>query len=471
MRRWLAGFMFMCILSVSMAGWTSAADLASEPQFEDLKLERALKAIMQKSEEESISIQDMEALEVVELRDLGITDLSGLEYGTNIKILDLNRNKISDLQPLRGLTNIQELHLSHNTVTDLQNLSEMKNLKSLDISNNQITSIDVLRHFPLLNTFTADQNQISDISILSKMVNLDFLRLSANQIERLQPLSKLNALRSLDLSFNKIKDVSPLKDLTGLTGLGLGGNQISDLGPLAGMTVLGTLGAANNQIKDIKPLAKMTKLYQLNLASNQIYDLEPLRNLNKLSYLYLNRNRIWDLSPIEHMKPDFHYDTGAPRYGLQLDHNVLDLKQGTKSNRLFTALNADPYGRLHQGQYQRLVIGSKTAYAGESSFTLLEAPYIHSSRTYVPIRFISEQQGAAVKWSKGQQAVTITKDGKIIQWTVGNHQVRVNDKVIKYDAPLMLKKGTTFVPVRFVSEQLNASVEYMSSKKSVLIFP
>nr|WP_229750609.1 stalk domain-containing protein [Paenibacillus nasutitermitis] len=33
------------------------------------------------------------------------------------------------------------------------------------------------------------------------------------------------------------------------------------------------------------------------------------------------------------------------------------------------------------------------------------------------------------------------------------------------DAPLVLRNNSTFVPVRFVSEQLNTSVEYLGSKK------
>ncbi|QOS82773.1 hypothetical protein JNUCC31_32820 [Paenibacillus sp. JNUCC31] len=62
------------------------------------------------------------------------------------------------------------------------------------------------------------------------------------------------------------------------------------------------------------------------------------------------------------------------------------------------------------------------------------------------------------------------KDGKTIRWAVGNRQVKVNQQTVMQNAPLLLKNGSAFVPVRFVAEQLNTSVEYMGSKHMVVIF-
>ncbi|WP_342562939.1 stalk domain-containing protein [Paenibacillus sp. FSL R7-0345] len=44
-----------------------------------------------------------------------------------------------------------------------------------------------------------------------------------------------------------------------------------------------------------------------------------------------------------------------------------------------------------------------------------------------------------------------------------------NQQTVMQEAPLLLKERQ-FVPIRFVAEQLNASVEYMGSKHRVVIF-
>ncbi|WP_370510446.1 copper amine oxidase N-terminal domain-containing protein [Paenibacillus sp. NAIST15-1] len=117
------------------------------------------------------------------------------------------------------------------------------------------------------------------------------------------------------------------------------------------------------------------------------------------------------------------------------------------------------------------MIGSKTAYVGDSIYNLTAAPFIQTGRTYVPIRFISEKLGANVSWNQSTKEVTIQKDSKTIRWVVGNRQVKINQRTVMSDAPLLLRNNSTFVPVRFVSEQLNTSVEYLGSKKMVIIFP
>ncbi|MNW59937.1 hypothetical protein D3C74_378920 [compost metagenome] len=46
----------------------------------------------------------------------------------------------------------------------------------------------------------------------------------------------------------------------------------------------------------------------------------------------------------------------------------------------------------------------------------------------------------------------------------------MDDTLAINDAPLMMRNGKAFVPVRFISEQFNASVGYIGSSKTILIF-
>lgn len=310
---------------------------------------------------------------------------------------------------------------------------------------------------------------IKSLQGLEYAVNVKTLDLSNNQIEDIKPLGKLTKLTDLSLSRNQLNDLSALAGLVNLNTLSISSNKITDLKPLAGLVNLWRLDAANNNIKDLAPLSKLTNLLSLDLSSNQIYDLEPLRNLQNLSYLYLKNNRIWDLEPLQQRGFLPYYDTGAFIEPLALQNNYLDVTKGSKTYKLFVKMagNELPSG---QRKSQRLVIGSTTAYVGDSAYRITAAPFIQTGRTYVPIRFISEKLGAAVNWNQSTKEVTIQKDGKTICWVVGNRQVKVNQQTVMQDAPLLLKNSSAFVPVRFVAEQLNTSVEYMGSKRMVVIF-
>lgn len=404
MKKYLAGLIIIFVLGLGLPGQAYMEASSQQPlAFEDPNLEQALKSLLNKSDDESLTKEDLKSLTDVPLAGKGIKSLQGLEYAVNMTRLSLSRNQIADISPL------------------------------------------------------------------SDAVNLTTLDLSYNQIADIKPLGKLTKLTDLSLSRNQLNDLSALEGLVNLNTLSISSNKITDLKPLAGLVNLWRLDAANNNIKDLAPLSKLTNLLSLDLSSNQIYDLEPLRNLQMLAYLYLKNNRVWDLEPLQQRGFLPYYDTGAFIEPLALQNNYLDLSKGSKTTKLFVKMagNELPGG---QRKTQRLVIGSTTAYVGDSAYRITAAPFIQTGRTYVPIRFISEKLGAAVNWNQSTKELTIQKDGKTIRWVVGNRQVKVNQQTVMQDAPLLLKNGSAFVPVRFVAEQLNTSVEYMGSKHMVVIF-
>ncbi|WP_136605631.1 leucine-rich repeat domain-containing protein [Paenibacillus dokdonensis] len=486
-------FIFIFVLSLVLPGQALMEAFSQEPVIKDGNLEQAIHSWLGKKDDEPLTKADLESLTAVSLSGKGIKDLQGLEYAVNITELNLDNNEITDLTPLKKLSKIRDLSLKANQISSIEELSALKEMKYLEVSWNQISSLDVVKQLPRLIELDADHNQISNVQALSSSSSLKYLKMSDNAIEDMASLGSMRGLTYLDLSNNKIKDYSPLRKLSkSLTYLGINGDQVTDLKMLEGFNNLGGLSANNNNIESLAPLAKLTNLTTLDLSSNKIKDLEPLQHLNKLdtlyldnnrvwnleplrnlrslNILYLNNNRVWNLEPIQNNSYDFHWDTGAERYGLQLNDNYLDLNQGTQTYKIFKKLNADPYGIRSQRKTQRLMIGSKTAYLGDSIYNITAAPFIQTGRTYVPIRFISEKLGASVSWNQSAKELTIQKDGKTIRWRVGNKQVKVNQQIVMSGAPLLLKNNSTFVPVRFVSEQLNTSVEYLGSKKMVIIF-
>ncbi len=214
---------------------------------------------------------DMLGLIMLDANDLGISDLTGLEFATNLTELDLHGNEIVDISPLSGLTGLTYLNLWINQISDISSLSGLTSLTNL-------------------NLWT---NQISDISGLSELSNLAYLDLNANQISDMSSLSGLTSLTQLCLGDNQIIDISVLSELTNLDRLHLFKNQISDISSLSGLTSLTHLGLGDNQIIDISVLSELTNLTHLGLWSNQISDISVLTSMDALvSLLWLDGNHL-----------------------------------------------------------------------------------------------------------------------------------------------------------------------------------
>ncbi len=219
-----------------------------------------------------------------------ITDLTGLEFATNLTTLGLQHNQISDIAALSGLTNLTSLNLWNNQISDIAALSGLTNLTMLDLEGNPISDIAALSGLTKLEWLWLRLNQISDITALSGLTNLTTLGLQHNQISDIAALSGLTNLTTLGLSGNRISDIAALSGLTNLTTLGLSGNRISDIAALSGLTNLTWLVLYDNQISDIAALSGLTNLRTLNLEDNQISDIAALSGLTNLTALFLRDN-------------------------------------------------------------------------------------------------------------------------------------------------------------------------------------
>ena len=90
------------------------------------------------------------------------------------------------------------------------------------------------------------------------------------------------------------------------------------------------------------------------------------------------------------------------------------------------------------------------------------APVIRNDRTLVPIRIATETLGGKVDWNDATKEVTLNIDGKEIKMTIG---------VIleKYGVAPMIINDRTYVPIRFVADELGAEVQWNEETKTVTI--
>jgi len=97
------------------------------------------------------------------------------------------------------------------------------------------------------------------------------------------------------------------------------------------------------------------------------------------------------------------------------------------------------------------------------------APVIEKGRVLVPIRKIAEALDFRLDWSASAEVVHILKNNDLISLAIGGNVAFINDTPIELDVPPKIVNGRTLVPVRFVSETLNAQVHWLENTKTVVI--
>ena len=221
----------------------------------DSNLRDAIATALGKASGDKIVPSEIARLRRLQAYRTGISDLTGLEFATNLRELHLTKNNISDISVLAGLTRLTTLLLGYNSISDISALTDLKNLTWLDVGYNSILNISAVTSLTQLDNLVLSGNLISDISVVAELTNLTSLSLGPNPISDISAVAGLTNLTSLSLSDNPISDLSPVAGLTNLRSLYLYGNNVSDISPLAGLTMLRSLFLYQNNVSDISPLA------------------------------------------------------------------------------------------------------------------------------------------------------------------------------------------------------------------------
>ena len=109
-----------------------------------------------------------------------------------------------------------------------------------------------------------------------------------------------------------------------------------------------------------------------------------------------------------------------------------------------------------------LQIGSTAVIVDDQAIINDVAPVIRNDRTLVPIRVITEALGGQVAWNEAAKEVTLTINGKEIKMTIGK-------TLEKYGVAPVIIGDRTFVPVRFVADELGAVTTWDDATKTVTI--
>ena len=147
--------------------------------------------------------------------NIGITDITGLEYAKNLTVLNLYHNPISDITPIAG----------------------MERLVNFNLWGCQIEDLAPLRALPRFEGGFLGGNRISNLEPLTGLTNITGLNLNFNSISDVRPLATLHNLFHLELDHNQIEDYSPLANLTNLQVLWIHNNPGDDFSPLNALSL------------------------------------------------------------------------------------------------------------------------------------------------------------------------------------------------------------------------------------------
>lgn len=96
-------------------------------------------------------------------------------------------------------------------------------------------------------------------------------------------------------------------------------------------------------------------------------------------------------------------------------------------------------------------------------------PFIIDGTTLVPLRVISENLGASVDWDATTRTVTVTKGNTTIQLTVDEYLARINGEAVTISMSPRIINNRTMVPLRFIGETFDCQVGWDGETKTVTI--
>ena len=311
------------------------------------------------------ALKDLTNLQLLDLSQNKIRDISFLLKLNGLLDLNLSFNNIRDVSPLENLHQLRKLNLSLNRIDDFSYISQLTNLKDLILFDANVTDLGFLKNLLGLVKLELAYNDISDHSLLVNLIELEELRLSNNSIRDIEILRNLTKLKILNLGTNRIKDISCLQNLVGIQILNLELNEIVEINVLENLRELVVLDIGFNQIIKINSLGALSKLKRLDIDYNLIKDLEPILPLLRLelsiSIDYFDSGITVSDNPI--INPPIHiveqgrdsildWFEQIKEYGAEpfYESKLMILGQGESGKTTFANLQLDPNYEVRPGK-------------------------------------------------------------------------------------------------------------------------
>ncbi|WP_075341546.1 hypothetical protein [Tenacibaculum agarivorans] len=223
-----------------------------------------------------LNIYDITSLDV---ENQGISDLTGIEYFANLKVLNCSENLLSTID-LSSNLKLEDIDCDKNSFVSLD-FSKNFNLIKIDADQmSSLTSID-FTGCEFLQNVEIDDNSIESIDFTTN-TSLYVFDLDNNSISTID-LSKNRLLISADLSYNSISDID-ITENTLLKVFNIEGNSISSI-DFSKNTRLIDIEVDNTQVVSLD-FTNNLELKSVDIDDNPLLTSVVFGNANALSEIY-----------------------------------------------------------------------------------------------------------------------------------------------------------------------------------------
>jgi alpha-amylase len=105
------------------------------------------------------------------------------------------------------------------------------------------------------------------------------------------------------------------------------------------------------------------------------------------------------------------------------------------------------------------IVGKKVTVNGKPLPGTVE-PQTIDGRLYVPFKSMFTPFGVSATWNNQTKVLSANKQNFSLIMTANAKTAKRNGATVKLDAPLRIINGTTYVPLRFVGDSLDATIQY-----------
>jgi hypothetical protein len=93
-----------------------------------------------------------------------------------------------------------------------------------------------------------------------------------------------------------------------------------------------------------------------------------------------------------------------------------------------------------------------------------------AGRVMIPLRGVLDRLGAdRIDWRPARQEVIVAGPSGDMRLRIGDRTAVVDGRDVPLDVPPMILRGTTMVPLRFISENLGARIDWLPDQQTVYI--
>ena len=262
----------------------------------------------------------VEAILTLDISNLGITDLTGVEDFTALQELNCSSNALGTLD-IRNNSNLTSLNCASNTLTTLDILNN-SNLITLNVSGNSLTELNVINNsllesvnintnnitilnlsfHPVLNEVYAENNALQMLNIKNGN-NTNFVGFSAIGNPSLTCIQVDDSAwsttnwTSIDMQTSFNVDcgygtyVPDDNFEQALINLGYDSGPLDDFVPTANINTVTNLNIIDKGITDLTGIEDFTDLISINCSNNSLTNLNVSHN-NSLTTLYCGVNNL-----------------------------------------------------------------------------------------------------------------------------------------------------------------------------------